>query len=113
MQRKIWLSFDLGVRGDYEGMYAWLDEHQAIECGDNVAHVVYQFSGELIESLKADLSAEVEIDNKKTRIYVIWQDPDTRSTKGRFIFGKRKASSWTGYAASSSADDSSDSSDES
>jgi hypothetical protein len=35
MQRAaVWISFDLGVRGDYEGMYAWLDTHNAKECGD-------------------------------------------------------------------------------
>ena len=26
MQTRIWLSFDLGVSGDYEGMYMWLDD---------------------------------------------------------------------------------------
>ena len=30
----IWISYDLGVRGDYEGLYAWLDSHGAKECGD-------------------------------------------------------------------------------
>lgn len=34
---RIWLSFDLGVSGDYEGMYAWLDDKRAKECGSSVA----------------------------------------------------------------------------
>jgi hypothetical protein len=25
----IWVSYDLGVQGDYPGIYSWLDEHQA------------------------------------------------------------------------------------
>ena len=25
----VWISYDLGVRGDYEGLYAWLDAHDA------------------------------------------------------------------------------------
>ena len=29
---RIWLSFDLGISGDYEGMYAWLDDKNAQEC---------------------------------------------------------------------------------
>ncbi len=33
MRRAIWISYDFGVRGDYEGFYTWLDLHDAIECG--------------------------------------------------------------------------------
>ena len=29
----IWISYDLGVRGDYENLYSWLDTHGAKECG--------------------------------------------------------------------------------
>ena len=35
---RIWLSFDLGVSGDYEGTYAWLDDKSARECGSSVAN---------------------------------------------------------------------------
>jgi hypothetical protein len=35
MNSAVWISYDLGVQADYEGMYAWLDEHQAKECGDS------------------------------------------------------------------------------
>lgn len=34
MESAIWISYDFGVREDYEGIYTWLDEHGAIECGD-------------------------------------------------------------------------------
>jgi hypothetical protein len=34
---RYWLSFDLGVRGDYEALYEWLDALDAKECGDSVA----------------------------------------------------------------------------
>ncbi len=33
--RIIWLSYDLGIQGDYPSLYEWLDKHQAKECGDN------------------------------------------------------------------------------
>jgi len=33
---RYWLSFDLGLRGNYELLYAWLDAMEAKECGDNV-----------------------------------------------------------------------------
>lgn len=29
--RTIWISYDLGVQGDYEGLYGWLDTHKARE----------------------------------------------------------------------------------
>ena len=32
-----WLSYDLGVGGDYPGLYQWLDDHQAVVCGNNMA----------------------------------------------------------------------------
>ncbi len=25
MKKALWISYDIGVRGDYEGLYAWLD----------------------------------------------------------------------------------------
>lgn len=97
MQRAVWISFDLGVRGDYEGMYAWLDSQEATECGDSLAYLKYEYEDDLVESLRKDLKESIET-TKKTRIYVIWQDPDSRSVKGRFIVGGRKAPPWAGYA---------------
>jgi hypothetical protein len=34
---RYWLSFDLGLQGDYDSLYAWLDKQGAQECGDSVA----------------------------------------------------------------------------
>lgn len=96
-KRAVWLSFDLGVTGDYEGMYAWLDEHKAKECGSSLAFLNYSFKTDLVASLTADIKAAVET-NKKTRIYVIWRDDKKKTMKGRFILGGRKASPWAGYA---------------
>lgn len=98
MKRTIWISYDLGVRGDYEGIYTWLDEHEAIECGDSLSLLKYEFSGDLIEDLKKDIQDSVDL-TKKTRIYVIWRDATTKKMKGRFIFGTRKSPPWTGYAS--------------
>lgn len=49
----IWLSYDLGVNGDYEGMYAWLDNHGAKECGGSVAYLQFTHDGDLPASLGA------------------------------------------------------------
>ncbi len=46
MKKTIWLSYDLGVKGDYEGLYAWLDDHGAIECGESVAFFNFEIKNE-------------------------------------------------------------------
>lgn len=101
----VWISYDLGVQGDYPGIYAWLDEHQARECGDNLAFLNYEHSGSLLESLTADLKRSVET-TKRTRICVIYREQESKKMKGSFIFGSRKAPPWSGFAitAASAAD---------
>jgi len=104
MKSAIWISFDLGLRADYEGMYAWLDEHKAKECGDSLAFVNYEYTGSLMKKLTADLRRSVQI-TKRTRIYVIYREPDTRKMKGTFVFGGRKAPPWSGFAVAMGAAD--------
>ena len=99
MKNAVWISFDLGVQADYEGMYAWLDEHQAKECGDSLAFLNYEYSGSLLESLTADLRSSMEI-TKRTRIYVIYREPETKNMKGSFLFGGWKAPPWSGFSVS-------------
>jgi hypothetical protein len=93
----IWISYDLGVRGDYEGLYAWLDNHKAKECGDSLALLRYEYSGNLLEALTTDLKSSVEI-NKRTRFYVIHRDKTTKLMKGTFIHGGRKSPPWAGFS---------------
>ena len=103
-QKAIWISFDLGVRGDYEGIYEFLDENDARECGDSVAFLNYSFTDDLVEELGEDLKQFIEPD-KRTRIYVMWQDPSKKKMKGRFVFGRRKKPRWSGYGGSDDPDD--------
>jgi|SRR5271170_6686524 len=105
MKNAVWVSFDLGVQGDYEGMYLWLDEHQAKECGDNLAFINYQYSGALLEALTQDLKKSVEM-TKRARIYVIYREQETKKLKGSFVFGGRKAPPWSGFAVASGSADS-------
>jgi hypothetical protein len=105
MLKTIWLSYDLGVKGDYPSLYAWLDNHEAKECGDSLAVIKYEVSnvGDLADNLKQDLETRVTF-AKTDRIYVIWRKSDGNNS-GRFIVGKRKASPWEGYGESESEDD--------
>jgi hypothetical protein len=95
MKQLIWLSFDLGIRGDYESMYQFLDNHHAKECANNVAALTYEYDGDLLAKLKAELTEAVTFD-KRSRIYVIYQNP-VGKPRGRFIVGKRKQAVWTGF----------------
>ena len=94
MKQLIWLSYDLGVGGDYEGLYSWLDDQKARECGNGVACMMVTYDGTLLETLRDELMKNVSL-NKKSRIYVTYKDGEKR--KGRFIFGRRKQPPWEGY----------------
>jgi hypothetical protein len=95
MKKGIWLTFDLGVRGDYESMYEFLDTHGAKECGDSVALLQYEFRNDLLAELKKELARCVEFD-RRARVYVIYPAAQGKY-KGRFLFGGRKSPPWTGY----------------
>ena len=103
--RGIWLSYDLGVNGDYESLYSWLDDHSAKECGSSVAYLRYEFDGPFIDSLRADLTATVSL-NKRSRIYVVHRRD--KGFVGTFVVGRRKGAPWDGYgtAEESTEDDS-------
>jgi hypothetical protein len=86
---RFWLIYDLGLQGNYDELYAWLDQHKAKECGDNVATFV---SKKNREGIVRELAAILD-QTKHPRIYII-----TRKHGGKFFFGKRKFAPWTGYA---------------
>ena len=98
MKRAVWISYDLGLRGDYEALYRWLDDHHAKECVGNLAFLNYECDGDLIELLQDDLKKAIEV-NKMTRIYVAWRDAPTKKVKGRFLFGGRRVPPWSGYGS--------------
>lgn len=88
-KKRFWICFDLGFRGEYDNLYAWLDRHHAKECGDGVATFVAASSrGKIARELEGVLGKET-----KARIYLI-----EHHRGGKFVFGKRKVAPWTGYA---------------
>ena len=90
MKSTIWLSYDLGDNGDYEGLYSCLDGHGAKECGTSVAFLKYPHEGDLATALKADIEAAVSLD-KRSRVYLIHE------RKGKYLFGRRKGAPWEGF----------------
>lgn len=102
VEKAVWLSFDLGVGGDYPGLYKWLDNHEAIECGDSVAFFRYAIDINRENEVYAQVKKEVEQVVKLRpgdRIYIIRRvkTESGYTVKGNFMFGKRKAKPWEGY----------------
>ena len=95
MAKAIWISYDLGVDGDYDGIYYWLDKHRAKECGDSTAYLKYEFKNNILKEIQDELTLDVKI-RSKDRIYIIFYDG--KSYKGKFLFGSRKRSAWEGYS---------------
>ncbi len=91
---KIWISYDLGINGDYQSLYSWLDNHKAEECGDSVAILKdYEFKGDLKDYVTKDIKNHVNL-KKTDRVYLIC----TKPIIARFIIGGRKRSPWIGYS---------------
>jgi hypothetical protein len=103
--KAIYISFDLGLRGDYNGLYVWLDSMHARECGNNVALVQRDFDHDdhnsIYESFKSEITTKVRLE-PTDRIYISLIGADGQM-KGRFLFGGRKRALWEGF---SSTDDS-------
>lgn len=95
MVKTIWISYDLGVRGDYEGLFQFLGEANAKECGSNLGVFTFEVKNDLLTELKEAIRQHMNLD-KRSRIYVMYTKPDGKPT-GKFIFGKRKSPPWTGY----------------
>jgi hypothetical protein len=100
MEKAVWLTYDLGVQGDYKGLYAWLDDHQAVECGNGVSFFNYEYGEKksFEEQLRNDLKSKVKFESGN-RIYIVRHvvEEGKKKLKGSFLIGKRKASPWEGY----------------
>lgn len=97
VNKAIWISYDLGLKGDYSGLYTFLDSVKAKECGDSFAFFEKDYGTDLLEGLKKDIEKHVNL-SKTDRIYVIYLDTDNVRMKGKFLFGNRKRAPWEGYA---------------
>jgi hypothetical protein len=92
LRQRVWLSYDLGVQGDYEALYQWLDAHAAVECGDSVASLEYDYPDNLPQNLRADLMGHVQF-SPRARVYVIASDGGHG-----WLIGRPRRAPWEGYA---------------
>ncbi len=96
MKTGVWLSFDLGVKGDYESLYKWLDARKARECGDSVAYLTFEYQEDVFTEIAISLHSSIKM-NDASRFYLIARQAPDDKFRGRFVVGKRKAAPWTGY----------------
>jgi hypothetical protein len=91
---RYWLCFDIALTAQYEKLFAWLDEHDAEECGDNFTTFLHEKPyPRLVQELK-------KLFTHNSRAYLIGPlDSAKGRWIGRFIAGRRKAPPWTGFGA--------------
>ena len=94
---RYWVSFDLGLMGDYSQFYQWLDSIHAEECGPGLATFT---TSKTRDELEAELQG-VRVNSPRARFYVISKNHDGNLV-GKFLAGGRKAAPWSGYAERSS-----------
>lgn len=88
---RYWISFDLGLMGNYSHVYEWLDSLNAEECGPGLATIKSAKSrDQLGEEIRKILDGA-----PRARAYII-----SMKHGGRFVAGSRKAAPWEGFAAS-------------
>ena len=102
VKKAIWLSYDLGIGGDYPGLYKWLDNHKAVECGDSVAFFKYLIDKERLEKISKVLADDIKESvslRSGDRLYAVYRkvEGSNSSVKGSFIYGRRKSNPWEGY----------------
>lgn len=104
MIKNIVLTFDFGMKGDYEGLFKWLDENNAEERGYGVAvipnyHIDKNITTDLglLNSVRETLNARIKIGNSD-RIYMLWPSLEKQTLQAGFVFGKQKQSPWEGFA---------------
>ena len=61
MKKAIWITYDLGVQGDYPGLYEFLDAHKAKECGDSCAFLEFPVRKSLLPELIRALRKQVRL----------------------------------------------------
>ena len=100
MEKTYWLSYDLGVGGDYENLYQWLDDHKAKPCGNSIAFFSYDFpdNADGDETLKQELLNKVK--TKPGNILYLVRQNKEQNIVGSFIYGKRQVAPWVGYGSS-------------
>jgi hypothetical protein len=86
----IWLSYDLGLKGDYSNLYLLLDKWKARDCGPNLAvfeidntYGIGARANDFIKRIKSEIKKKVNL-KESDRIYAIWKE-DNSGKMGRIL----------------------------
>jgi hypothetical protein len=90
---RYWMTFDLGLTGNYDHFYRWLDSNDAKECGSGLATFI-SIKGR--DEIEAEIQC-VPAESNPARIYLISRSSDGKLV-GKFLLGGRKVAPWAGYA---------------
>lgn len=103
------LNYDFGLKGDYDSLYSFLDNLDAIDCGNSTGAFEFSFSGgsdltheEKTEQVKIEVESNVRL-NKGDRVYLIVHDKNGQP-RGSFIYGHRQRPVWEGYGSKTEDD---------
>ena len=117
MNIRLYINYDLSLRGDYKGIYKWLDKNEAKERGNgyalienyNIPESVISKSKDIdkdatiIKYIREDLQESVDI-KPSDRIYLTFKKLEDEKLAGIFLFGKPQMPPWEGtYNESSEA----------
>lgn len=106
--KRLWLTYDLGIDGDYDTLYRWLDGLKAVECGDGVCSLQLDIGAKSPDAAVIAELKKLKIKFRdRDRIYLIWRR-DTGAVTGSFIVGKRHRAPWSGYAVEEAEEDTDD-----
>ncbi|CEN54155.1 hypothetical protein [Capnocytophaga canis] len=98
-EKWIMLNYDLGLKGDYESLYCFLDNHKALDCGNCNAALKITISEDsfdaICEEVKNIIVGSVSL-NQTDRIYLTLTDENGKM-RGKFICGGRKRATWEGF----------------
>lgn len=98
--RRVWIGFDLGLIGEFEPLYEWLDQQGADECGYGLATFETRQSDDaILRELRAlKLAAGI-------RLYFI-RKTEEGAVRGTFVRGGRRTRApWHGSATRAALDD--------
>jgi len=100
MKKRVWLSYDLALGESHDRLFKWLADHEAKECGCNLATFEYEASSpdDLVDRLRKDLLPYIKINTHYSKIYLIYLDGN--KMKGKFIMGKRQLPRWFTFSSS-------------
>lgn len=97
---RFWLSYDIYDPNNYLRLYEWLDNLDAVECGNSVASFIFDGTKDDIKNNLFSIGI-----SEQDRMYLIYKD-NNNQWKGSFIIGKRKKNPpWFGVGSIESDED--------